>query len=196
MIRLVIVEDHAPARQKVLQELSGTDFIEVVAEAETSDEALRLAQKLLPDVVLLDLHLPGLLAQPVLLKKLSALKNVRVVIFADAGRAAQVQELLDAGARAYVLKQDPGELLRMSILMVYRGSRRIVSPGLPKNLLRLTGQERQVLSEIGKRGGIVRAAQRMGLSEADLNQVISEIAAKLEIESNEKLARWAKKNGF
>lgn len=196
MIRLLIVDDHPPSREKAVADLSSGDLIEIIGEAETSDEAFKMAQKLLPDVVLLDLHLPGLLSTRDLLKKLVALKNVRVVMFASQSKASEVQDYLDAGASAYVMKEDPPALLRMSILMVHRGSQGIVSPALPKNLLRLSSQERNILREIGKRGGIPKAAERMGLTEYDLNQILFHISEKLEIESNEKLAKWAKKHGF
>lgn len=196
MIRLLVVDDHPPSREKAVADLSSGDLIEIIGEAETSDEAFKLAQKLLPDVVLLDLHLPGLLSTPDLLRKLVGLKNVRVVIFASQSKASEVQDYLDAGASAYVLKEDPPALLRMSILMVQRGSQGIVSPALPKNLLRLSLQERNILREIGKRGGLVKAAERMGLSQYDLDQILFHIAGKLEIENNEKLVKWAKKHGF
>ncbi|MBX9686763.1 MAG: response regulator [Candidatus Obscuribacterales bacterium] len=196
MIRLLVVDDHPPSREKAIADLSAGDLIEIIAEAETSDEAYKQAKTLLPDVVLLDLHLPGLMTTPDLLKKLVGLKNVRVVIFASQSKASEVQDFLDMGAAAYVLKDDPPALLRMSILMVYRGSQGIVSPSLPPNLLRLSSQERNILREIGRRGGIPKAAERMGLTEYDLDQILYHIAAKLEIESNEKLAKWAKKHGF
>jgi|688.fasta_scaffold381648_2 DNA-binding NarL/FixJ family response regulator len=196
MIRLLIVDDHPPSREKAVADLASGDLIEIIGEAETSDEAFKMAQKLLPDVILLDLHLPGLLSTRDLMKKLVALKNVRIVMFASQSKASEVQDYLDAGASAYVMKEDPPALLRMSILMVHRGSDGIVSPALPKNLLRLSSQERNILREIGKRGGIPKAAERMGLSEYDLNQILFHIAEKLEVESNEKLARWAKKHGF
>lgn len=196
MIRLLIVDDHPPSREKAVADLASGDLIEIIGEAETSDEAFKMAQKLLPDVVLLDLHLPGLLSTRDLMKKLVGLKNVRIVMFASQSKAAEVQDYLDAGASAYVMKEDPPALLRMSILMVHRGSDGIVSPALPKNLLRLSSQERNILREIGKRGAIPKAAERMGLSEYDLNQILYHIAEKLELESNEKLAKWAKKHGF
>lgn len=196
MIRLLIVDDHPPSREKAVADLSSGELIEIIAEAETSDEAYKLAQKLLPDVVLLDLHLPGLLSTNDLLRKLVGLKNVKVVIFASQSKASEVQDFLDAGACAYILKEDAPALLRMSILMVYRGSQGIVSPDLPKNLLRLSPQERGFLREITKRGGVPKAAERMGLAEYDLNQILFHIADKLEIEGVEKLAKWAKKHGF
>jgi len=196
MIRLMIVDDHPPSRQKAVADLSSGDLIEIIAEAETSDEAYKMAAKLLPDLILLDLHLPGLISTPDLLKKLVALKNVRVVMYASQSKASEVQDFLDAGAAAYVLKDDNPALLRMSLLMVSRGSTGIVSPALPPNLLRLSSQERNILREIGKRGGPAKAAERIGLTPYDLDQILYHIAAKLEIESNDKLAKWAKKNGF
>lgn len=196
MIRLLIVDDHPPSREKAVSDLASGDLIEIIGEAETSDEAFKMAQKLLPDVILLDLHLPGLLSTRDLMKKLVALKNVRIVMFASQSKASEVQDYLDAGASAYIMKEDPPALLRMSILMVHRGSEGIVSPALPKNLLRLSSQERNILREIGKRGGIAKAAERMGLNEYDLNQILFHIAEKVEVESNEKLAKWAKKHGF
>lgn len=196
MIRLLLVEDDPPSRQKAVQVLSEGGLIEIIGEAETSDEAFKMANQLLPDIVLLDLHLPGLLSVKDLVRKLVGLKNVRVVMFASQSKASEVQDYLDAGAASYMLKDDNPVLLRMSILMVQRGNQGVISPALPKNLLRLSLQERNILREIGKRGGIPKAAIRMGLSEYDLNQILFHIAAKLEIESNEKLAKWAKKHGF
>ena len=196
MIRLLVVDDHVATREQAVNDLCAGGLINVVGQAGTSDEAYKLANQLLPDIVLLDLHLPGLLGTFDLIKKLTALKNVRVVMFASQGKASEVQDLLDAGAAAYALKTDPPALLRMSILMVSRGSKNIISPLLPKNLLRLSAQERSILKEINKRGGIPKAAERMGLSAYDLDQILYHIANKLELESNDKLVKWAKKHGF
>ncbi len=196
MIRMLIVDDHPPARQKAVADLSAGEMIEIIAEAETSDEAYKLAKELLPDLVLLDLHLPGLINTFDLVKKLVGLKNVRVVMYASQGKASEVQDYLDCGASAYVLKEDAPALLRMSILMVHRGSQGVVSPALPKNLLTLSAQERNFLREICRKGGVAKAAARMGISEYDLDQILYHIASKLEIESTEKLAKWAKKQGF
>lgn len=196
MIRLIIVDDHPPSREEAVRELAAGNLIEVIAEAETSDEAYKLSSALLPEIVLLDLHLPGLISTPDLVKRLVALKNVKVVMYASQSKASEVQDYLDGGAAAYVLKSDPPALLRMSLLMVSKGSRNIISPSLPKNLLRLSAQERNILREISKRGGLPKAAQRMGLTEYDLNQILFHLVDKLELESSDKLLRWAKKHGF
>ena len=196
MIRLLVVDDHLPSREAAVAELNSEGIIQVVGEAETSDEAFKMASQLLPDVVLLDLHLPGLMNTPDLVKRLVGVKNVHVIIYASQGKASEVQDLFDWGASAYILKTDPWPLIKMSILMVSRGSRLIISPALPRNLLRMSQQERNILREVTKRGGMPKAAERMGITEYDLTRILEILAEKLEIEDPEKLLRWAKKHGF
>src|SRR5215469_12072106 len=138
MIRVLIVDDHSPTRQQVINDLKSGNLITVVGEAQTSDEAYAVAEKLLPDVVLLDLHMPGLLTPFALIQKLTALRNVKVLITAPIAVGADVQNLLESGASGYILKSDPPALLRMAIVMVGRGSNDIVSPQLPRQVTHLT----------------------------------------------------------
>jgi DNA-binding NarL/FixJ family response regulator len=196
MIRLLVVDDHIPSREEAVSQLSAGGIIEVVGEAETSDEAYKMASQLLPDMVLLDLHLPGLMSMPDLMKRLVGLKNVHIIVYASQSKAAEVQDLFDAGAAAYVLKTDPWPLIKMSILMVSRGSRNIISPALPKNLTRLSSQERNILRQTTKRGGLPKASERMGITEYDLQKILEHLAEKLELENPDRLVKWAKKHGF
>jgi DNA-binding NarL/FixJ family response regulator len=196
MIRLLVVDDHIPSREEAVSQLSAGGIIEVVGEAETSDEAYKMASQLLPDMVLLDLHLPGLMSMPDLMKRLVGLKNVHIIVYASQSKAAEVQDLFDAGAAAYVLKTDPWPLIKMSILMVSRGSRNIISPALPKNLTRLSSQERNILRQTTKRGGLPKASERMGITEYDLQKILEHLAEKLELDNPDRLVKWAKKHGF
>lgn len=196
MIRLVAVDDHIPTLEQVVKELASGGLIEVVAEAQTSDQALKICRELLPDIVLLDLHLPGLIGTFDLIKKLTALRNCKVVIFASAGKVSEVQDLLDAGADAYILKTDPAALLRMAIVMVMKGSRGIVSPALPRHVTRLSPDERHVLRQLTGKGKLPKAAERLGMSEAELMVIVNELCEKLELDAPEKLVRWARKHGF
>jgi DNA-binding NarL/FixJ family response regulator len=196
MIRLLVVDDHTPTREAAVKELDAGDIIEIVGEAETSDEAFKMASKLLPDIVLLDLHLPGLMSTTDLIKRLIGLRNCHVVIYASEPKASEVQDLFDMGASAYVIKTDPWALIRMSLVMVSKGSTNIISPSLPKNLIRMTAQERSILRQVTKRGGLPKAADRMGITEYDLSRILEHLGEKLEIEDADKLVRWAKKHGF
>jgi two-component system nitrate/nitrite response regulator NarL len=196
MIRLMVVDDHEPSREQAIRELSTPGVIQIIAQAETSDEAWKTAQKLLPDMVLLDLHLPGLLNTYDLLKRLISLPRNQVVIFASDSKASEVQDLLDAGAAAYVLKTDPPALIRMAMLMVSRGSRGIVSPSLPRHLTKLTPNERAILRHLTKKSKPGQIAERLGLSEAELLEVMTHLTQKLELDSTVHLVKWAKKHGF
>lgn len=196
MIRLLVVDDHQPTREAAVTQLDAEGVIQIVGEAETSDEAHKMAAKLLPDIVLLDLHLPGLMSTPDLIKRLMALKNCHVVIYASEGKASEVQDLFDMGAAAYVLKTDPFALIRMSLVMVSKGSSGIISPALPRNLTRMTAQERGILRQVTKRGGLPKASERMGITEYDLTRILELLCEKLELEDTDKLVRWAKRHGF
>src|SRR6185437_4966406 len=183
MIRLLVVDDHIPSREAASTELSADGVIQIVGEAETSDEAFKMASQLLPDIVLLDLHLPGLMSNEDLLKRLVSLKNVHIVIYASQSKAAEVQDLFDAGASAYVIKTDPWPLIKMTMLMVSRGSQGIISPALPKNLTKMSTQERSILRQVTKRGGLPKAAERMGITEYDLTRILESLAEKLELDN-------------
>lgn len=195
-MRLLVVDDHIPTRQEVVRELSTGGVIEIVGEAETSDQALKMAKELLPDLILLDLHLPGLIGTQDLIKRMTALRNVRVVMFASQGKPSEVQDLLDAGAVGYVLKTDPPALIRMALLMVIRGSKGVVSPSLPRHVTRLSQEERSLLRSITMRGKLAKAAERLGISEDELNEQVESLMLKIELETPEQLVKWAKKHGF
>ena len=84
----------------------------------------------------------------------------------------------------------------MALLMVSKGSKAVISPSLPRHLTRLTAQERSVLRYMTMRGKLLKAAERMGISEQELTDLVDHLVEKLELESPDKLLRWAKKHGF
>jgi DNA-binding NarL/FixJ family response regulator len=118
------------------------------------------------------------------------------VILSGLAKASEVQDLLTAGASGYVLKTDAPALIKMALLMVSKGSKSVISPSLPRHLTRLTAQERTILRYLTMRGKLALAAERMGISEAELGDLLDHLTEKLELESPEKLLRWARKHGF
>jgi len=196
MIRVLVVDDHASVRQKIINELKVGDLINVIGEAETSDEAYVRAEKLLPDVVLLDLHLPGLLTPFNLIQKLTALRNVKVLVLADTGVGADVQDLLESGASGYILKSDPLALVRMAIVMVSRGSHDIITPELPRQINHLTQEERAILKQVSNNSKLDKLASQLGISENRLTSTLLHLAQKLDLGTVANLRKWAKKNGF
>ena len=196
MTRLLLVDDHEETRIRVREQLTQGGLIKIVGEAATSDEAWRLAKELIPDMVLLDLHLPGFIQTHDLIKRLVSLRNGKVVVFASQSKAAEVQGLLDSGASGYVMKDDPPALLRMAIVMVQKGSRNVLTPNLPRHITHLSQDERHILTYITMRGKLNKAAERMGLTDEEFNEHIGDLVEKLELEDADKLVKWAKKHGF
>lgn len=196
MTRLLLVDDHEETRIRVREQLTQGGLIKIVGEAATSDEAWRLAKELIPDMVLLDLHLPGFIQTHDLIKRLVSLRNGKVVVFASQSKAAEVQGLLDSGASGYVMKDDPPALLRMAIVMVQKGSRNVLTPNLPRHITHLSQDERHILTYITMRGKLNKAAERMGLTDEEFNKHIGDLVEKLELEDADKLVKWAKKHGF
>lgn len=196
MIRLLLADDHVVLREDTAAQLNSGEIVKVIAQSETSDETLKIAQQLLPDMVLLDTHMPGLLSTLELVKRLTALRRVKVIMFGSEGKAAEVQDLLEAGAAGYILKTDAVALMRMSILMVSRGAKGIVSPSLPRHLTSLSDIERAALHQLTQKGKLPQMAERMSMSEEDFVQLLDSLASKLELGDKVQLVKWAKKQGF
>jgi DNA-binding NarL/FixJ family response regulator len=124
-IRVYLVDDHALVRTGMKMILSGETDIEVVGEAETGEDALRDVRQLLPDVVLCDLHLPGVSGMEVTERIVRSHRNTRVVIVSVLEDGPLPKRLLEAGAAGYIGKGcDAQELLR-------RGARCGGRPALP-----------------------------------------------------------------
>lgn len=112
-IRVVIVDDHALVRTGMRMILSAHDDIEVVGDAESGELALPLIRKLKPDVVLCDLHLPGVSGLEVTERVVRGCEGCRVVIVSVLEDGPLPKRLLEAGASGYVGKGgDAGELVR------------------------------------------------------------------------------------
>ncbi len=112
-IRVYLVDDHALVRTGMKMILSGETDIEVVGEAETGEDALREVRQLLPDVVLCDLHLPGVSGMEVTERIVRSHRNTRVVIVSVLEDGPLPKRLLEAGAAGYIGKGcDAQELLR------------------------------------------------------------------------------------
>jgi DNA-binding NarL/FixJ family response regulator len=132
-IRVFIVDDHALVRTGMRMILSAETDIEVVGDAETGEEAMPLIRRLKPDVVLCDLHLPGLSGLEVTERIVKGDHGTRVIIVSVLQDGPMPKRLLEAGASGYVGKGgDAGELLR-AIREVARG-RRFLASGIAQNL--------------------------------------------------------------
>ena len=121
-IRVVIVEDHTLLREGTRHILEQSQDIEVVGEAGRGDEAVVLIERLAPDVVLLDMRLPGMSGIEVARAVTGKHKEIRVLLLSAYDDEEYVAEALNAGASGYMLKTTPGAKLVEAVRAVHSGA--------------------------------------------------------------------------
>lgn len=196
MITVLLVDDHPALRAGVRRSVEADPEITVIAEAGDGDEALRLARTLAPDVVVLDVDLPGLPGVEVA----RALRGsaVRVLAFtAHAGRGF-VQGLLDAGASGYVTKDQSEETLVEAIKAVARGGGRwLVVPSDPADAFSgLSERERDIVALLARGLSNPAIAETLFVSESTVRNTLTGVYQKLGVTSSREAAAWAWAQGL
>ena len=202
--RVVIVDDHALFRAGVRSELDG--LVEVVAEAGTVEDAVARIRGEQPDVVLLDVHMPGGGGVQVIKEVSRTNPDVRFLALSVSDAAEDVIAVIRAGARGYVTKAISGPELAQAIERVGEGDA-VFSPrlagfvldafagALPANvdpeLDQLTAREREVLQHIARGYMYKEIAVRLGISAKTVEAHVSSVLRKLQLSSRHELSRWA-----
>ena len=196
--RVLLVDDHPTFRAGLLAQLEGDGRFEVVGEAADGAEALRLAQALVPDVVVLDMAMPGMGGPEAAVALAAALPQVRVLALSAHADAAYVQGLMDAGAAGYVTKDQHPAVIREAVAAVARGEGRwfVPIPTRPSELSPLTGREHEVLVLLAE--GIENAAiaGRMFISEHTVKNHLTSIYSKIDVGSAREAIAWAWRSGL
>jgi DNA-binding NarL/FixJ family response regulator len=204
---VVVVDDHAVFRSGVKAELAG--YVDVVGEAADVGSAVTVIGQQRPDVVLLDVHLPGGGGVEVLRLVLSALPDTRVLALSVSDAADDVVGVIRAGARGYVTKTVTGAELVEAITRVAGGDA-VFSPRLAGFVLdafaaepaamptsgdpdldRLTPREREVLRLIARGYTYREVARELVLSVKTIETHVSNVLHKLQLSNRNELTRWA-----
>jgi len=211
-LRVMLVDDHALVREGLRHILAATPGIEVVAEAGEGGEALRRAAETKPDLVVLDLSLPGISGLELTAQLRALLPSVRVLILSVHDHPEYVLGAVRAGAQGYLRKDTSPADLRAALQAVARGES-YFSPPVARHLTaavrgeavveepagrlaRLTPREREVLAGIAA-GETSRAiASRLGLSPRTVETYRESLARKLDIKSVAALTRFALEAGL
>jgi DNA-binding NarL/FixJ family response regulator len=195
-LRILIADDHPLFRHGIHALLDQASDIEVVAEATTGDQAIALAEQLQPDVILMDIKMPGVNGIEATRRILETSPNIRVLIVTMFEDDASVFTAMRAGARGYVLKDaDQSDILR-AIGAIGRGEA-IFSPAiaarlidffaisrstLPKELFpELTDREREILHYIAQGQSNADIAKQLVLSAKTVSNYVSNIFGKLQV---------------
>ncbi len=214
-VRIVLVDDHRMFRTGVRAELADDTGIEVVGEAGDVPEAVAVVERTRPDVVLLDVHLPGGLSRPggrEVLQRcahlLAADPPVRFLALSVSDAAEDVIAVIRAGARGYVTKSISGQELATAVRAVADGDA-VFSPRLAGFVLdafgagagevaqvedeldRLSQREREVMRLIARGYAYKEVARELFISVKTVETHVSAVLRKLQLSSRHELTRWA-----
>jgi two-component system, NarL family, nitrate/nitrite response regulator NarL len=202
-IRVLVVDDHPLFRQGVVQALGAEQDLKIVGEAASGEEALKLACALLPDVVLLDISMPGWGGLITAEKITTACPATVIVMLTVSEDKDKLLAAFKAGARAYVLKGVAARELA-NVLRTAVAGEVYVSPSLasemlvsltrgkaPDPLQELTDREREILSLIGTGLTNREIGERIFLSEKTIKHYVTNILQKLQVRSRVEAALLA-----
>jgi len=205
MLRVVLVDDHRMFRTGVRAELG--DAVDIVGEAEDVETAVAVITATRPDVVLLDVHLPGGGGRAVLDLLATRLPEVKFLALSVSDAAEDVIGVIRAGARGYVTKTITGPELIGALIRVADGdavfSPRLAgfvldafanspdAPSVDEDLDRLTQREREVLRLIARGYTYREVAAELFISVKTVETHVSAVLRKLQLSNRHELSRWA-----
>jgi DNA-binding NarL/FixJ family response regulator len=209
IIKVLVVDDHPVVRKGLLSCLSAQDNLKIVGEAANGPQAIKLVKELTPDIVLLDVSMPGMdgVAVTEALRKESP--QAKVLVLSMQSTRDPVLRLIKAGTRGYVLKDAPTDELICAIETVYDGEAFFSKPVAQialnqylsesddsKPIAKLSDREREVLALIaeGKSNKEIAVALDIGVRTTETHR--ERIMRKLDIHSVAGLTKFAIANGI
>jgi NarL family two-component system response regulator LiaR len=208
-IRVLVADDHAIVRKGLCALLATESHIEVVGEAKDGWEALAAVQAVRPDVVLMDLVMPGMDGLEATRRITACQPQVRILVLTSFAGDDKVFPAIRAGALGYLLKDSGPEDLVQAIQQVYRGESSL-HPSIARRLLRklsapsdngsgtdpLTKRETEVLQLVAQGQSNRQISDVLTISEATARTHVSNILAKLNLCSRTQAALYALREGL
>lgn len=212
-IRVVIIDDHPMFRDGVARTLNSETNIEVIAQGENLKDAVRLAETLLPDIILLDISMPGggIETVGIVARKCPV---VKIAMLTVSEREDDVMKSLHAGACGYILKGVGGAELVEIISDIHHGHS-YVSPGLAARMLSelknkpldddaedrdtfsdLTHREGQILESVSRGLSNKEIGCELALTEKTVKHYVTNVLQKLQVRNRVEAALMAQKRAF
>ena len=208
-VRIAVVDDHAVVREGIRRVLEGEAGTIVVAEGKDGDEALQIVERERPDVLLLDVAMPGLKWLDVIREVHRQARRTRVLVLSMYDQPEYVIESVRAGARGYILKDSPPSELRRAVRTVHRGetyfpsavtARLAETPRVSEPPVRstdvLSPREREVLTGIAQGLTNKQMASALGISHRTVETHRESLMVKLGIRTVAGLTKLALEEGL
>jgi two-component system response regulator DesR len=197
---IMIAEDQGMMRSALSTLLELEDDMTVVAEVGRGDEVVAEAARAVPDVVLLDIELPGRSGLDVIAELIETVPSCAVIVVTTFGRPGYLKRALEAGARGFLVKDDPVEELANSIRSVVDG-RIVVNPVLATQALSasanpLTDRERDVLAASVDGATITDIASSLHLSPSTVRNYLSSAIGKTATRNRIEALGFARERGW
>jgi len=202
VVRVLLCDDHAMVREGLARLLATCEGIDVVGTASSGDEGVELASRLHPDVVMMDLSMPGGLDGVEATRRIVAAgTRTRVVVLTSFGEDSHVLDAIGAGATGFLLKDADGDELERAIRAAARGevpldpraARAVVLRGAVTDpLAAMTAREREVLELISTGLANKAIARRLGISEATVKAHLTRIYKQIGVTDRTHAALWAR----
>ena len=205
-IRILLVDDHPLMRRGMRDLLAMEDDLQPVGEAGTGEEALRLVDELDPDLILLDLNMPGMDGLETLQRLREAKVDARIILFTVSDDQSHVLEALRQGADGYLLKDmDPEQLVEQVraaangklalppelTLILAQAIRERPSNASQNANASLTKREKDVLRLIAKGLSNKMIARKLGITEGTVKVHVKNLLHSLRLRSRVEAAIWA-----
>ncbi len=200
MIRLLLADDQALVRGALAALLGLESDLEVVAEIGRGDQVLDAVARTTPDVVLLDVEMPGMDGIAVAAQLHAAHPNVHILMVTTFGRPGYLRRAIDAGASGFVVKDTPARELADAVRRVHMGLR-VVDPALATETLTagtspLTAREREVLVAAAEGATAGAIAKQLHLSEGTVRNYLSSAIGKTGTSTRAEAVRAAERLGW
>ena len=200
-IKVLIVDDHRLMLAAIRESLSQDERIDVVGEATAGEKVLSLVGQTAPDVVLLDVRMPGMDGLTVLERLRAEYPSVTVVMLSGIDEPALVRGALERGAAAFVLKhvepRDLGSAVRQSVTgSIFRPLDLINASQAASDDAGLTKRELSILAELSEGGSNRQIAERLFLAEQTVKFHLTNVYRKLGVSTRTEALRYAYDKGL
>ena len=204
LIRVLLADDHPLVRSGIRATLQAEAHIEVVGEATNGAEAQHLCASLRPDLLLLDLSMPGPSSLETLTYVRALLPELRVLILTAYDDDAYVRSTIGLGIDGYLLKDEATEALVRAITTIAQGGtwfsrvalQKFVEPPQVVERIALTPRELALMSGIAQGWDNRKLALEYDLAEQTVRNYISRIYEKVGVRSRAEAVVWARKHGY